>query len=254
MTHSIRSHRSDPFRPCPGVFVTATGTDVGKTLVSRGLVLGLRRRGIRIAAIKPLETGCVPCPKDAELLARASGAPELAHDPAWYRVAPSLAPYAVELSGLAAPPDVPAMLERTRAIAMHFDALLVEGAGGLLVPLDRTSSMADLARDFQLPLLLVADDRLGVLSHVLTAYEAAQRRDLPVLAVVLNRCGSSIDESMATNREILVERIECPVLSFPHVERDDDDDDDSIANATEESGLVALCCDAFSAASPRLRG
>jgi dethiobiotin synthetase len=231
-----------------GVFVTATGTDVGKTLVSRCLVLALARRGLRVAGIKPIETGCAPCPRDAELLARASGAPDLAHGAAWYRAAPPLAPYAVELSTGAAPPDVPAILERASSLAARFDALLVEGAGGLLVPISRATSMADLAREFQLPLLLIADDRLGVLSHVLTAYEAAQQRALEVLAVVLNRCSVSPDPSAGTNLEILRQRLPQPIVEFPHLTSDDDA---SLAMAAEHSGLAALCNQAFASAAVR---
>jgi len=228
-----------------GVFVTATGTDVGKTLVSRGLLLALGRRGLRVAGVKPIETGCTPFPRDAELLARASGSPELAHGSGWYRAEPPLAPYAVELTAGVAAPDVAAISERAQGLARTYDALLVEGAGGLLVPLSRSSSMADLACEFQLPLLLVADDRLGVLSHVLPAYEAAQQRALEVLAIVLNQCSLSVDPSAGTNLQILRERLPCPILPFPHLPNDDDE---SLVLAAESSGLADLCSETFASA------
>jgi dethiobiotin synthetase len=117
------------------------------------------------------------------------------------------------------------------------DRVLVEGAGGLLVPLDREHTMADLALALDYPLLLVAPDRLGVLSHVLTAYEAAMTRKLRIAAVVLTQVerDSPDDPSRATNTRILRERLDSPVLQFPHV----DDNDDMLAAAAVASGLIA---------------
>src|SRR4051794_28932925 len=132
------------------LFVTATGTSSGKTFVTRSLAVYLRRAGIRVAAIKPLETGCDPDPFDAMHLARASGQNDLANDPAFYRVKPPLSPYAATLTGASAP-DLSAIVARVRALSEEFPWLLIEGAGGLLVPLDRDRDMADLAAALACP-------------------------------------------------------------------------------------------------------
>lgn len=221
-----------------GLFITATGTGVGKTFVTRGLATALRQRGHTVAAIKPLETGCAPDPVDARLLARACDRTELASAPGLYRVPPPLAPYAATLGGLPAPPTPDRLAATVRALALDSDITLVEGAGGLLVPLDREHTMADLARALGLPILLVADDGLGVLSFTLTAAEAARARGLDVAAVALVRREASLpDPSRETNARILAERLApVPVLQFPHCT----DDDRTLADAAEAAGLVNL--------------
>lgn len=220
-----------------GLFITATGTGVGKTFVTRGIARAMLRRGHSVAALKPLETGCEPSPQDALALARACNQPRLAHAPGLYRAQPPLAPYAATLCGEAAPPDPETLAETCRALAAPFDFLLVEGAGGLLVPLDAHRDFADLAATLRLPLVLVAPDALGVLSHVLTAHQAASARDLQLHACVLVASTTTQDDpSPASNARILSERLPCPVLRFPRAS----DDDDALADATERAGLLDL--------------
>ena len=222
-----------------GFFVTSTGTSVGKTFVSRALLRGLRARGLRVAGLKPIETGCVPSPQDALALAEASGRMTLAHSPHWYRAELPAAPYAVELETGYPAPRIDSLLREIEVIAGSHDAVLVEGAGGLLVPLDRELSMADFARALGLPLLMVAEDRLGVLSHVFTAVEAAQQRGLSIAALVLNQSAVAdpTDVSVRTNRIILAERLGVPVLTHAHVAQDQPD---ALIQACEQSGLLAL--------------
>lgn len=225
----------------PGCFVTATGTDAGKTLISLALVAALRRIGQQVRALKPVETGCQPEAKDAERLAQACGAPALAHDPAFYRAVDPLAPAAAARTQ--GPPTPPLASLAGACLKQrgkdHF--LLVEGAGGLLVPYDLTTTMADLGHALNLPILLIAPDVLGTLSHTLCAYEAAQRRHLKVLGVVLNR-GANPDESAlasgdASNQTLLAERMPVPVLRFPCCASEVPSD---LADAAAQCGLLAL--------------
>ena len=197
------------------LFVTGTGTGVGKTVVSRALALALRAGGRRVVAIKPIETGCDPEPADAKCLAEACGHPSVADLDGLYRAAAPLAPYAVELTGGAAV-CFDSLVETTRAAIANADDAIVEGAGGLLVPVDRTHTIADLAGALDLPLLIVTVDALGVLSHTLTAVEAAHARGLEVLGVAL-RPGAEPDESSANNLDILAERLDVRVLRFGRV-------------------------------------
>lgn len=192
-----------------GLFVSGTTTGAGKTTVTCALARALVLRGRVVAAIKPMETGVDPVAEDAQALGRACGRPELATDPAWYRARRAASPYAATLEG-EAPPRFDAILTRVREL--HSDVVLCEGAGGLLVPLDRDRTIADLARALALPLLLVAPDRLGVLSDVLAVHEAAAHRGLAVAAIALSATAPEPDPSMGTNVRILAERLSTPVV------------------------------------------
>ena len=170
----------------PGLFITGVSTSVGKTYVTRGLTRALARSGRWPAALKPIETGADPEPLDAIALARAAGRLELARAPGLYRAALPLSPYAAALETQTAPPEIETLVARIRELAADSDTLLIEGAGGLLVPLDAQRTMAELAVALDLPLLLVARDELGVLSSVLSCAESARIRKLRVAAVILS--------------------------------------------------------------------
>jgi dethiobiotin synthetase len=222
-----------------GLFITSTGTEIGKTYVTRGLARALQARGIRVAAIKPIETGCDPDPLDAVALANACGIPELARDADLYRAGPALAPYAVSLKTGLRSPDMDSLVARVVALSQSHgaDITLVEGAGGLLAPLDKQLTMAELASALALPALVVAHDALGVISHTLTLFESAALRHLPVAALVLVRHEpGAFDTGPGSNRDILAERLEVPVFYFPFCK----DDDDELGRAAESSGLMEL--------------
>ncbi len=204
-----------------GWFITGTGTGVGKTYVTRGLTRALLASGVDVAPIKPIETGCAPHPQDAQALDRASG---LAFaDAGFYRVPPPVAPLAATLMGH--PPLSLAALADTIALVDH-DVLLVEGAGGVLVPLTRTETVADLIATLRLPVVLVAADQLGVLSYTATALGACERAGLQVDAIALARHAPR-DESRDHNLEIL------RTLHGPEVFVVDacEDDDDTLGDA-----------------------
>jgi len=223
--------------PPAGWFVTSTGTDTGKTQITRALTSALVSRGYGVSAIKPAETGCTPDPIDATALARACGRPELIHAPGLYRAEPPLAPDAVARELGVEPLELQPLVEATAALVREGDIALVEGAGGLLVPLSPRATMADLAAALHLPLLLVAADQLGVLSHTLTAYECARARDLDVAAVILNQPSAAREQSTHSNAAILAERIDAPVLRFGYCDRDDDD---ALAASIDDTWWSAL--------------
>lgn len=215
------------------LFLAGTGTGVGKTWVTRGLARALLRAGCSVVAVKPVETGCAPEPADAVALARACARPDVANAPGLYRARAALAPWAAALEGELAP-VLEALADATRSLTAPFDIALVEGAGGLLVPLDARSDVADLAVAIGAELVLVGVDQLGVLSHVLTTAIAARCRGLSLRAVVLTRHGPP-DASRRSNARILAERLACPVAVFPECA----DDDDELAVAAREA-LAAL--------------
>ena len=207
----------------PGLFVSSTGTGAGKTFVTRGLAAALRAGGRSVAALKPIETGFTepnPTPEltDAALLARASGRSGAGAEPGFYRAELPAAPRAVSLATGLAAPNIEQLAAAISQAARDASVVLVEGAGGLLVPLDRERTIADLALCLSLPILLVAPNALGVLSHALTACESAERRGLPIAALVLTELappGDTRDPSRPHNAAILRERVSCPVVSFP---------------------------------------
>ncbi len=174
-----------------GWFVTGTDTGVGKTVVAGILARLLREQGRRVGVFKPLATGCrrdarlgLVC-GDAEFLAHCADAAENLETINPVRYAEEAAPL-VAAEKTRRPVDwerIDACWERIRAAADH---VIVEGAGGLLAPIDARRSMADLAARLGLPLVIVARASLGTINHTLLALEAARRRGLTVAAVVVN--------------------------------------------------------------------
>jgi dethiobiotin synthetase len=187
-----------------GVFVTGTGTEVGKTVVAAAICAALAARGERVAAFKPVVTGLDEprdgrWPADHELLAAAAGAGQAATDVAPYTFGPPLSPhYAAELAGVGIDParlrsaahaasdgarrDDEASGQVGSATA---DALVCEGVGGLLVPLTAGYSVRDLAVDLALPLVVVARSGLGTINHTLLTVEAARAAGLHVAGIVM---------------------------------------------------------------------
>ena len=199
----------------PGWFVTGTDTGVGKTFVARGIAAALRARGRRIGVMKPVETGCgadiTRRPADALALRAAAGS-TLPLD--------RICPYQLD-APLA--PDIAARLENTRidpaaivaafrAIEDEHDLTLVEGAGGLLVPIAERYTMADLAGDLDLPLLVVVHSKLGAINHTLLTLEAAAARGLAVSGYLLNHAAAT-DEAAASNASALARCTDVPCLA-----------------------------------------
>ncbi|MAS96000.1 MAG: dethiobiotin synthase [Verrucomicrobiales bacterium] len=164
-----------------GLFVTGTDTDVGKTYVATELVRRLRAAGVRAVGMKPIECGSR---EDSNALLEASGEPGLKLEdiaPLWFP--DPLAPSAM-LSGDEV--DFSILVERYQKLREEFDFVVVEGAGGWMVPVDSTRTMADLAVLLDLPVLIVAANRLGVLNHTLLTLGAIWHGDLECRGIFLN--------------------------------------------------------------------
>lgn len=219
-----------------GLFVTGTGTNVGKTYVTRGLAAAARSAGRSVIALKPIETGCDPLPNDAIAIANACGNANLASLPELYRARPPLSPYAVTLATQAPPPNIDVLVQRIDSFRSTADLLLVEGAGGLLTPLTERTTIADLAVALRLPLLVVAANELGALSHTLAVVECAQRRQLDVATIVLVNTRSIADSSAALNPRILADQTHISILEFPYTSNDDA----LLAQAAKAAGLLQL--------------
>jgi dethiobiotin synthetase len=225
-----------------GIFVSGTGTGVGKTFVTRAIAASLHAAGKRVAAIKPVETGVAgDQARDAAALAQASGRPELAQARGFYRHEMPLAPYAASLETSTPPPSVRVLVDAVHQATRGSEIALVEGAGGLFVPIDRRDTMAELVAALGLPLLLVAPNALGVLSSALTTAECARARGIELRGIVLvDPKSEAEDPSVRTNARILDERLGAPVFEFPQT----DDSDEALAVAAANSGLLSVVLDA----------
>lgn len=226
-----------------GLFVTGTDTGIGKTLVSCAILAALRRRGARIGVFKPAETGCLPgpdgrlCGADASRLRAAAGLGQPLESVATALYAVPAAPLvAAEAAGEAIEP--PALEKGFAQVADGTDAVLVEGAGGLLVPIAEGFTTADLIRTLGIPVLVVVGSKLGCLNHGLLTLEALQQRELAVAGWVLNHAHAGPDDAhaVATNRATLARFTGVPELgSLPFLRPDVCDDLDALAVLAEDS-------------------
>jgi dethiobiotin synthetase len=201
------------------IFITATGTDVGKTFVAVSLIRHFRQMGRLVDALKPVVSGFDPAQaaaSDPGLLLHALGLPVTAQE--IDRISPWR--FRAALS-----PDLAALLEGRSidvdtvvtfcqsAIEQREDILLIEGVGGVMVPLDDQRTILDVMMALQLPLILVAGSYLGTISHTLTALDALYQRSLRVLAIIVSETPGStvpLDDTVAT-----IARFAEPVIGLP---------------------------------------
>ena len=205
-----------------GLFVTGTDTGVGKTLVTGGLAACLRARGIATGVMKPVETGCptrqgIRVPRDGLFLRHMAGAGDPLERIVPYRLSAPLAPQvAARREGLRL--DLGRIQRAYRHISRRHDLTLVEGAGGILVPINDDSLMLDLILALRLPVLLVGRTGLGTLNHTLLSLECLARHQAPVVGVILNNPDGTRGLAARTNPEVLRHWTTAPVLGIlPHL-------------------------------------
>ncbi len=204
-----------------GWFVTGTDTGVGKTVLAASIVAALRWAGLRVRAFKPVITGLeeVPDPRwppDHELLARAAG--RSAAEVALVGFDPPVSPHlAAELSGAHLRPDE--LADAMRARVRDRELVIVEGVGGLMVPLSWDHDVRDLARELALPLLVASRPGLGTINHTLLTLEAARAADLHVEAVVLTPWPEEPGAIELSNLETIERLGGVEVWTLPRIER-----------------------------------
>lgn len=190
------------------LFLTGTDTNVGKSYVASLLVRALRAEGRDCVGLKPI---CCGDRDDATLLhAAAEGAIELNDvNPVWLRT--PAAPYTASLIENR-PVDLALIRESfARARAAH-ESVIVEGAGGWLVPIERHYYIADLAAEFGLPVAIVVANRLGALNHALLTIAAVRARGLECAGLIVNHPSADEDIATTTNRGVLEEFAGVPIL------------------------------------------
>jgi dethiobiotin synthetase len=205
----------------PGLFVTGTGTEVGKSVVAAVLAASARRAGRRVGVFKPAVSGLDEGgDSDQSLLRRASGSAQSEEEIAPYRFGPPVSPHLA--AEIADRPIDPSRLRRAAAAAAEGAEFVVcEGVGGLLVPLTPGYLVRDLAREIGYPLIVVAPATLGTINHTLLTLEAARAIGLEVRAVVLNPWPPRPTLLERSNRDTIQALGEVPVEVRGQIDLDD---------------------------------
>lgn len=173
-----------------GFFITGTDTGVGKTYVAVGLIRAFRALGYTVCPMKPVETGCKPVnrrpvPADTRQLIRASGVNEPDDTINPYRFRHPLAPsVAAGIENVIIKKQK--ILAAYRSLSKRYDMMIVEGAGGIMVPVCKKYLFLDLVRDLRLPIVIVSRPGLGTINHTLLTVETARNRGLALAGVIIN--------------------------------------------------------------------
>ena len=171
-----------------GLFITGTDTGVGKTVVVAALALALKQKGMKVAVMKPIESGVHPSHleiSDAErlraLIMPTQPRPTVCVFPLTYPLAPLAA---ARMAGVTI--DFSIIISAYQELSIHHDLTLIEGVGGVMAPISRETTVRDLIKDLGVPSLLIGRTNLGGINHTLLALEALRARNLSVLGIVFN--------------------------------------------------------------------
>jgi dethiobiotin synthetase len=219
-----------------GFFITGTDTGVGKTVIAGALILIMRHFGFRVCGMKPIETGCIKSkskvqssklkvkdkvliPSDGMFLKEISDTDDSIDLIAPVRFENPLAPFpASEIEGASV--DIGKIKEAYAELSGRYDAVVVEGIGGLLVPLRRDYFVLDLARDFGLPVIIVSRPGLGTINHTMLTVHYGMKEGLAIAGIVIN-FSRPPEKTLAeeTNPEVIRRISPVPILGiFPHLE------------------------------------
>mgnify|MGYP001568324893 CR=1 FL=1 len=206
-----------------GIFITGTDTGVGKTVVAAGLALVLKERGVRVGVMKPVATGCSGdgrrlISEDAVYLFEAAeNEYQSLTNPLRFR-----SPLAPSVASVIEKKEIPIeqILKAYRELQRHYEFVIVEGIGGLLVPITKEYFVANLIHEFDLPLVIVTRGGLGTINHTLLTVDAAVIRGFEVRGIIFNRM-PRVNFSMAeiTNPKAIHDLTGIPILgSLPELE------------------------------------
>ena len=203
-------------------FVTATGTGIGKTFITAGLVRHLREQGRRVEAFKPVVSGfdaALPGLSDPAILLaasrRSSNIDEIARISPW-RFAAALSPdMAAREEGRAI--DFAELVSFSKNALSAAETVLIEGVGGIMVPLDQGHTTLDWMAELGLPLILVAGSYLGSISHALSAVDVLRNRQLDLRAIVVDESKGSPVVLKDNAAAIARFAAPIPVIALPHL-------------------------------------
>lgn len=200
------------------IFITGTDTGVGKTALTGAIARVLREDGIDVGVSKPIATGCRPegegwisC--DVEFLCQAASCCDPLEIVCTYAFEDPVAPrVAAERAGREI--FLPDIISNYFVLLGAHDLVLMEGIGGLLVPLNRSQTLVDLIRLIHTPVLIVSRNQLGTLNHTLLTIDCLKRKKIPIIGVILNHANTDEDASQTTNAESITESTGVPVLGI----------------------------------------
>ena len=198
------------------IFVTGTDTGVGKTVITAGLLAVFSQMGYRTLAIKPFQTGIAFSPRDLispdAMFYRETGVlnePQVILNP--IALEPPAAPWVASILSKI-PIDISKVYKTVKEMLPTYDLIILEGAGGLCVPIERHFLMADLARELGCPVLIVARAALGTINHTLLTVSYARAQGLPILGVVVNGLRKEADPVEKLNPWVIQELSSVPLL------------------------------------------
>ena len=176
-----------------GLFITATDTDIGKTMITGAIAAAFKARGIHVGVFKPLASGAITneegnlVSEDASFLMKAAGmGEELRSEVNAVCLEPALTPaIAARESGITI--DIEKVIAEVKQNAQKYDMVLIEGVGGITAPLWQDYLLADMMKAFALPAIIVSKPRLGAINHTVLTYEYAKQRGIALHGVILNR-------------------------------------------------------------------
>jgi dethiobiotin synthetase len=207
-----------------GIFITGTDTGVGKTFVAVGLIKILRKTGYMVCPMKPVETGCgfqkgKAVPEDSLKLIRSAQVDDTLDMINPYRFRHPLAPaVAAGLGGTAIRKKK--IFSAYGKLSKKYDIMIVEGAGGIMVPLYKKYFFLDLIKDLSLPILIVSRPGLGTINHTMLTIEAARNRGIDIIGVIINHSvNMKRGVSEKTNPGVIEKLTDIPILGIvPHME------------------------------------
>ena len=199
-----------------GYFITGTDTDVGKTWVTAGLLQAINEQGLSTIAMKPVASGCKIIDDklrnaDAECLMQHMNTQAEYSDVNPYSYEPAIAPH-IAANQVGEKIQLEKINQTAERLAKHADVILIEGVGGWAVPLNETQTVADLALELQLPIIMVVSIRLGCINHALLTEQSIRASGLILAGWVANMCDST-DVVKEENIHALQQRLNCPLLA-----------------------------------------
>jgi len=206
-----------------GYFITGTDTDVGKTVVTACLAILFKSHGVDVGVMKPIETGVDPecgsaANSDAKFLMEITGNTDLEEEVCPCRLKIPASPYqAAQMAGIKI--QTSTLLEKFKVLQSRHDMMLVEGVGGLLVPITPGYDVSDLALETKLPLIIVSRLRIGTLNHTLLTINAAKQKGLKIKGFILNQQESGELNNVEKQQGKLIEEFSgIPMLgTCPHL-------------------------------------
>lgn len=200
------------------VFITGTGTGVGKTVVGGALCAYLSlKKGLDVAVMKPVETGWDPASSDAITLIQLSGSKEKMEDVVPYKFVQPVAPEVAARHENREVKIETLDLVYRKLLSTH-DVVVVEGAGGILVPIREGFFFSDLIKLWKIPVIVVSENRLGTINHTLLTCHYLLSEGIEIVGVILNTKEETLDFSSDSNSAVLKKYLPIPLLGvFPHV-------------------------------------